>query len=211
MHFIIQILGGYFLHVQCCAKCWEVKGQCKRMNWLPLCVIKAVSTGSWGNAQKSTGSPKSGWSHSFVVDDSQACIHLHQVQKQILLTPKALVSFPLSGSELSVPLVGGWAMTSLKMPCFTPWNLWMLPCMARETLQMWWTEGSWETSPVVQWLGLRTPDEGGPGLIPGQGTRSCMLYQRSKIKDPAWCSWDLAQPQSEGSWAGKLSLDWYPM
>ena len=28
-----------------------------------------------------------------------------------------------------------------------------------------------ETFPVVQWLTLRAPDGGGPGLIPGQGTR----------------------------------------
>ena len=24
---------------------------------------------------------------------------------------------------------------------------------------------------MVQWLGLHTPNEGGPGLIPGQGAR----------------------------------------
>ena len=28
------------------------------------------------------------------------------------------------------------------------------------------------TSLVVQWVGLHTPDVGGPGSIPGQGTRS---------------------------------------
>lgn len=57
----------------------------------------------------------------------------------------------------------------------------MLPYMAKETLQMWLTEGSWATSLVVQWLGLCTPEEGGPGLIPGRGTRSCVLHQRSKV------------------------------
>ena len=30
------------------------------------------------------------------------------------------------------------------------------------------------TSLVVQWLRLRAPNAGGPGLIPGQGTRSHM-------------------------------------
>ena len=30
------------------------------------------------------------------------------------------------------------------------------------------------TSPVVQWLRLRTPSAGRPGSIPGQGTRSHM-------------------------------------
>ncbi|TEA30837.1 hypothetical protein DBR06_SOUSAS15510001, partial [Sousa chinensis] len=30
-------------------------------------------------------------------------------------------------------------------------------------------------SPVVQWLRLHVPNAGGPGLIPGQGTRSHML------------------------------------
>ena len=32
----------------------------------------------------------------------------------------------------------------------------------------------WGTSLVVQWLRLRAPNAGGPGLIPGQGTRSHM-------------------------------------
>ena len=30
------------------------------------------------------------------------------------------------------------------------------------------------TSLVIQWVRLRTPSAGGPGSIPGQGTRSCM-------------------------------------
>ena len=36
------------------------------------------------------------------------------------------------------------------------------------------------TSLVVQWLRLRIPNSGGPGSIPGQGTRACML----QLKDP---------------------------
>ncbi|TEA36668.1 hypothetical protein DBR06_SOUSAS310070, partial [Sousa chinensis] len=31
---------------------------------------------------------------------------------------------------------------------------------------------------VVQWLRLHTPNAGGPGSIPGQGTRSHMLQLR---------------------------------
>ncbi|TEA25080.1 hypothetical protein DBR06_SOUSAS6010062, partial [Sousa chinensis] len=31
---------------------------------------------------------------------------------------------------------------------------------------------------VVQWLRLRIPNAGGPGSIPGQGTRSHMLQLR---------------------------------
>ena len=34
------------------------------------------------------------------------------------------------------------------------------------------------TSSVVQWLRLSAPNAGGPGSIPGQGTRSHMLQLR---------------------------------
>ena len=37
------------------------------------------------------------------------------------------------------------------------------------------------TSLVVQWLRLRAPNAGGPGSIPGQGTRSRMLQRRSQV------------------------------
>ena len=36
----------------------------------------------------------------------------------------------------------------------------------------------WGTYLVVQWLRLWAPDAGGPGLIPGQGTRSHMQQLR---------------------------------
>ena len=36
----------------------------------------------------------------------------------------------------------------------------------------------WGTSLVVQWLRLRAPNAGGPGLTPGQGTRSHMPQLR---------------------------------
>ena len=45
------------------------------------------------------------------------------------------------------------------------------------------------TSLVVQWPRLHAPNAAGPGLIPGQGTRSCML--QLKILHDAkkiWCS-----------------------
>ena len=37
------------------------------------------------------------------------------------------------------------------------------------------------TSLVVQWLRLHAPNAGGPGLIPGQGTRSHMLQLRVRM------------------------------
>ena len=39
----------------------------------------------------------------------------------------------------------------------------------------------------VQWLRLRAPNVGGPGLIPGQGTRSHLRRQRSCTAPKAWC------------------------
>ena len=49
---------------------------------------------------------------------------------------------------------------------------------------------------VVQWLRLCTPNAGGPGLIPGQGTRSHMLQLRVHMLQlkilyaatKTWCS-----------------------
>ena len=35
-----------------------------------------------------------------------------------------------------------------------------------------------ETSLVVQWLRLQAPSPGGPGLLPSQGARSCILKPR---------------------------------
>ena len=35
------------------------------------------------------------------------------------------------------------------------------------------------TSLVVLWLRLRAPNAGDPGLIPGQGTKSCILQLRA--------------------------------
>ena len=37
------------------------------------------------------------------------------------------------------------------------------------------------TSLVVQWLRLHTPNAGGPGSIPGQGTRSHMPQLRARM------------------------------
>ena len=55
------------------------------------------------------------------------------------------------------------------------------------------------TSLVVQRLRLRAPNAGGPGLIPGQGTRSHMhastKSSHATTKEPATCRrLDLAQP-----------------
>ena len=54
------------------------------------------------------------------------------------------------------------------------------------------------TSLVVQWLRLRAPNTGGPGSIPGQGTRSHMPQLRvfmpqlktlhAATKDPTHCN-----------------------
>ena len=46
------------------------------------------------------------------------------------------------------------------------------------------------TSLVVQWLRLSSPNVGGLGSIPGQGTRSSM----PQLKDPTCRNEDLAQP-----------------
>ena len=49
---------------------------------------------------------------------------------------------------------------------------------------------SWGTSTVVQWLRLRAPNAGDPGLIPGQGTRFHMpqLSLQVTTKDPGCCN-----------------------
>ena len=44
-----------------------------------------------------------------------------------------------------------------------------------------WTWLRKGTSLMAQWLKLHAPSGGGPGLIPGQGTKSHMQQQRSKI------------------------------
>ena len=41
-------------------------------------------------------------------------------------------------------------------------------------LQVEYTQSTPGTSLVVQWVRLHTPNAGGPGPNPGQGTRSCM-------------------------------------
>ena len=41
------------------------------------------------------------------------------------------------------------------------------------------------TSLVVQWVRLHAPNAGGPGSIPGRGTRSLM---HATTKDPACCN-----------------------
>ena len=41
--------------------------------------------------------------------------------------------------------------------------------------------GGCSPSLVVQWLRLQTPNAGGPGLIPGQGTRSHILQLKPNM------------------------------
>ena len=41
-----------------------------------------------------------------------------------------------------------------------------------------------KASQVVWWLTLHTPNVGGPGLIPGQGTRSHILQLRVHTPQP---------------------------
>ena len=51
---------------------------------------------------------------------------------------------------------------------------------------------------VFQGLKLHAPSAGGPGLIPGQGTRSCMATTESShaaTKDPACHKQDPVQPR----------------
>ena len=50
-------------------------------------------------------------------------------------------------------------------------------------------KGKIRSSLVVQWLKLHAPDAGGPGSIPGQGSRSHLLQLKiphlaTKIEDP---------------------------
>ena len=44
------------------------------------------------------------------------------------------------------------------------------------------------TSLVVQWVRLHAPSAGGPGLIPGRGTRSC-IHAAMKILRAATKTW----------------------
>ena len=59
------------------------------------------------------------------------------------------------------------------------------------------TEGG--TSLVVQWVRLHAPNAGGPGLIPGQGTRSHMhaatKSSHAATEDPICRNEDPAQPK----------------
>ena len=63
---------------------------------------------------------------------------------------------------------------------------------------------------MVQWLKLCSPNAGGLGSIPGQGTRSHMPKMGARklqlkkilgatrwIKDVTCCSWDLVEPKKQ--------------
>ena len=58
------------------------------------------------------------------------------------------------------------------------------------------------TSLVVHWLRLRSPSAGGPGSIPGQGTRSRIPQLRARmqqLKDPACLNEDAAHGKEDPS------------
>ena len=62
-----------------------------------------------------------------------------------------------------------------------------------------YTEGA---SLVVQWLRLHASNDGGPSLIPGQGTRSYMLQLKiqlatTKMEEPMYCNQDPVQPNKQ--------------
>ena len=60
------------------------------------------------------------------------------------------------------------------------------------------------TSLVVQWLRLHTPNAGGPGSIPDQGTRSHMLQLRSGTVKSIQINFFLLKVQSVCSVENKL-------
>ena len=66
---------------------------------------------------------------------------------------------------------------------------------------------------MVQWLRLCTPNTGGPGSIPGQGTRCHMLQLRVRMKVKATVRWTVAHqaPLSmEFSWQEYWSGSSFP-
>lgn len=102
-------------------------------------------------------------------------------RNKFFLTPKALVSFPLSDSELLVPPAGGWGMTSLKMPTFCslePVNVTLHGKGDFADVINWWILGDFPGRPVARPLHSQGR---GPRFDPGQRTRSCVLHQRSKV------------------------------
>ena len=67
---------------------------------------------------------------------------------------------------------------------------------------------SLRTSLVVQWLRFHAPNAEGPGLIPGQGTRSHMLQRRVCIlprKDLAFHNLDLCRKKERLLSTGELT------
>ena len=82
-----------------------------------------------------------------------------------------------------------WYEAILELLCiFTSPTIGYLLSVAKKTipLVLKFTVG---TSLVVQWLRLHTPNAGGPGSIPGQGTRSHM--QQLKILYAATKTWHI--------------------
>ena len=85
------------------------------------------------------------------------------------------------------------------------------------TIDIWLRIADLGTFLVVQWLRLHAPNAGGPGSIPGQGTRSLMLqlkipHTATEIEDLACHNWDPAQPSELKNpspiWSSPNSLVW---
>ena len=57
---------------------------------------------------------------------------------------------------------------------------------------------------VVQWLGLHASTAGGPGSIPGWGTKILQAAQHGQKKNPKKLQWDITSHQSE--WPSSKSL-----
>ena len=74
-----------------------------------------------------------------------------------------------------------WSLPSCPLPL--PVSVRSQEAMPDGTLK----KRSWETSLIVQWLRLPTPDAGGLGSIPGQGTRSHTLWLSSHTRQQKSC------------------------
>ena len=68
-----------------------------------------------------------------------------------------------------------------------PFNLLSVPPLANPNRKLEVTQALGGTSLVVQWLRLQAPNAGGPGSIPGQGTRSHMPQLRVAETQDSTC------------------------
>ena len=82
----------------------------------------------------------------------------------------------MDGAKLEEPIPDGYEATTLMLGCPSLWTI----LIQKKNLS--------GTSLVVQWVRLRAPNAGGPGSIPGRGTRSRMHATTKSLhattKDP---------------------------